>query len=350
MRNDRPDLLRPDPAGSSGVGLALIRIGLGLAFGGLTLWLAFRGAAIGGLRAALSDADVRWILVALGSVVLTVAVGVARWRLLFHPENRGLSWASLAAAFLVGQTLNIVLPLRLGEMARAYWVSRAEDIPVGRALGTIGVEKLADLASLGLATAALLILASVPPWVQSPGRVLTAIGAVAGATVLLLASKGEWALQAVSRGAAWLPQPLGRRLTHLAESALEGSRIVYSWKASAVAGLLSLLVLALAASTNYVLFLAFGLKLPVVAALLLLVTLQVGNAVVSVPGNIGVFHYVTVLTLGAYSVDRPVALAYAIALYLIALVPKILAGAGLLALGPRDLTLRMFTREWGGRA
>lgn len=46
----------------------------------------------------------------------------------------------------------------------------------------------------------------------------------------------------------------------------------------------------LAASTNYLLFVAFGFELPVIAALFLLVVLQVGNNAVSVPGNIGVFH------------------------------------------------------------
>jgi uncharacterized protein (TIRG00374 family) len=338
-------------AAPPGVFRDLLRLGLGLIVGGVALWLALRGAVIGGLRTALSGADVFWIGVALGSVILTVAVGVVRWRLLFHPESTGLSWSSLAAAFLIGQMLNIMLPLRLGEMARAYWLSRSEDIPVGRALGTIGVEKLADLTSFGLAAVALLVLAAVPPWVQSPGRVLAATGALAATSVLVLAARRRWIMQGVIRGAAWLPSTFGRRLVHLAETGLEGSRVVSSWKASAVAGLLSLLVLVLAASTNYLLFVAFHLKLPLVAALLLLVTLQVGNTVVSVPGNIGVFHYITVLTLSAYSVDHQFALAYAIVLYAIAHVPKVLAGAVLLVCAPRELTAGMFAwRHRGGRA
>ena len=49
---------------------------------------------------------------------------------------------------------------------------------------------------------------------------------------------------------------------------------------------------------------AFGFKLPAIAALFLLVVLQVGNSAVSVPGNLGVFHYLTVLALAVYGIDR----------------------------------------------
>jgi uncharacterized membrane protein YbhN (UPF0104 family) len=86
----------------------------------------------------------------------------------------------------------------------------------------------------------------------------------------------------------------------------------------------------LAASTNYLLFFAFDLRLPASAAVVLLIALQVGNAIVSVPGNLGVFQYVTVLTLGAYSIDRDLAFAYSVILYLVSLLPKVVVGAVLM--------------------
>ena len=342
--------VRPGPAPPPDLFRDLWRLGLGLIIGALTLWLSLRGAAIAGLRSALERADLFWIVLALGTVLLTVAVAVVRWRVLFHPESAGLSWTNLTGAFLVGQMLNIMLPIRLGEMARAYWLSRAEDIPMGRALGTIGVEKLADLASLGLTAVALLVLAAVPPWVQSPGRVLVITGAIAATGILFLSAGRRWFLHGVTRVAQRWPRVVGRRAIDLVETTLEGSRAVHSWKASAGVGLLSILVPLLAASTNYLLFIAFRLPLPLVAALLLLVSLQVANTIVSVPGNLGVFHYVTVLTLGAYSVDHDAALAYAIVLYVVALVPKILAGAVLMACAPRELTAGMFAWRHSGPA
>lgn len=312
-----------------------LRIGLGLVLGGVALWFVFRDADIGSLRAALLAADARWIVVALGSVLATVAVAVWRWRVLFHPEGEQISWFNLASALLIGQMLNIVLPFRLGEITRGYWVSRAGGIPVGRALGTIGMEKLADLATLGIAALFLLAVVAIPPWLRRSTYALAGLSTLALVGVHVLAARGSRLLNDVRRAAAVFPQPIARRVTQLAATAFEASRVLDSWTASATVGVLSVLVLVLAASTNYFLFVAFDFGLPVLAAFVLLVALQIGNTIVSVPGNIGVFHYITVLMLGAYAVDRHLALAYAIVLYVIALIPKILAGAALLALGPR---------------
>ena len=93
-----------------------------------------------------------------------------------------------------------------------------------------------------------------------------------------------------------------------------------------VAALLTALILAVAASTNLLVAKAFHLQVPAVTALVLLLVLQAGTAVVSVPGNIGVFHYLTVVTLAAWQVPRPVALATAIVLHAVSLGPKVLLG------------------------
>lgn len=83
----------------------------------------------------------------------------------------------------------------------------------------------------------------------------------------------------------------------------------------------------IAATTNLLVLQSFGLPVPAIAAMVLLVVLQIGTAVVSVPGNIGVFHYFTVLTLAAWDVPRPTALATAVVLHIVSLGPKIVLAA-----------------------
>lgn len=311
------------------------RLIAGAIVGAAALWLASRGTDLAVLGNAIAAADGRWTTVALASVVVTVASGVARWRLLFYPEASARSWLVLAGAYVVGQMLNILLPLRLGEVARAAWVSRAERIPVGRVLGTIAVERLADLVTVGVVAAALLMLATVPSWLLTPGRALIGTAALAGVAMALLAWRGASVAGVGGRLARRLPAFVGVRLERLITDAISGTRILDRWPMTMAAGILSVVVLLLAASTNYLLFLAFGLDVPAAAALILVIALQVGNTLVSVPGNVGVFHYVTVLTLGAYSVEPDAAFAYAVLLHLVALMPKVIAGAGLLAVSRR---------------
>ena len=83
-----------------------------------------------------------------------------------------------------------------------------------------------------------------------------------------------------------------------------------------------------AASPGYV-----GLALGAVmaAALIVLVALQVGTAVPSSPGRIGVFEYICVLSLAPFGVEREMALAYGLVLHAVAYGPPLVVGAALLA-------------------
>ena len=91
-----------------------------------------------------------------------------------------------------------------------------------------------------------------------------------------------------------------------------------NWRSSLSAWALSALLVVLAAATNYVLFLAFDLRLTPVHALLLFVVLQIGSVPVATPGNIGVFHYLILLVLTAFGVEQTVAVAYAVVLHAVA--------------------------------
>jgi len=59
--------------------------------------------------------------------------------------------------------------------------------------------------------------------------------------------------------------------------------------------------------------------------------LQVGIAPPSLPGKLGVFHYLTVLALSFFGVARSAALTYALVLYAVALLSKVLVGGAWLA-------------------
>jgi len=89
----------------------------------------------------------------------------------------------------------------------------------------------------------------------------------------------------------------------------------------------SLLIWAMGILVNYIIFLALGLSLSFTAALFLLVVLQVGIAVPSVPGKLGIFQYLCILALAPFGVGKSSALSYSVLLYLVAVGPVLLLGA-----------------------
>jgi hypothetical protein len=306
-----------------------IRLVIGSLLGLVALWLALRGTDAAAVWLSLAEAAPGWVLAAGASVVITIAAGVVRWRLLLgSPE--GLPHTVVANALIVGQMLNVVLPIRLGELARAYIVSRSEAIPAARVFTTIAVEKLADLMLIGVTAGLLIMFATLPDWLHGPGAALVATGLLAAVAAAFGLRPGAipWAGRLATRLAptAWRPR-IQRQFT----LAGEGLTALQNRATSVEFWLLTTATVLLAASTNYLLFFAFDLRLSPVTAMVLLLSLQVGTTIAPAPGNLGVFHYVVVLVLTAYGVDRTTALAYALALYAVAILPKVGVGGILLA-------------------
>jgi len=311
---------------------ALPRIVVGAGLGTLALWLAFREIDWPTLGTALRNIHYTLAALALLSVLTVLLMSTARWRLLFYPDHQGLPWRGLFNGIVLAQMLNIIIPARLGDVARAYALPVSERISKVRILATVVIEKTIDLGVVGLSVFLLLLTVSLPPWLRNSGKALLVTILVAVCVVVILGFRGSLLLAWVERQLQRFPGAWGVRFTGYTRSMLDGFSSVRYPRISFYVWGLSFLMMVVAATTNYILFIALDLRLPPIAALFLLVVLQIGIAPPSLPGKIGVFHYLVVLGLSVYSVDKSVALSYAIVLYVVALLPKIVIGAVILGL------------------
>jgi uncharacterized membrane protein YbhN (UPF0104 family) len=84
--------------------------------------------------------------------------------------------------------------------------------------------------------------------------------------------------------------------------------------------------------TNHLALLAFQIQLPIAASMLVLIVLQVSIALPSVPGRIGIFEYLCVLSLAVFGIARSVGFSYGILLHIVALLPSTLLGLLFLAM------------------
>lgn len=320
---------------------------VGTALGVVALYLAFRDVEIGQIRDALVAADYGLVALALASIFLTLLVTTVRWRLLFYPRHRRLRWRNLFVGIVVGQMVNIVIPARMGEVMRSYAVGQNEGVSKMLVLGTIVVEKVMDFLALGLGFTILLPLVAMPLWVGQPGRAVAILGGAALLGILALAFFGERFVGLVRKVGRWMPGRLGERVVRYGERALMGLSSLRNWRVSLLAWGLSCLIWLLGATTNYIVLRAMGLSLPVTAALFLLLVLQVGDVPPSSPGKIGVFHYLTVLALSVFSVERNLALSCAVLLHLVVYLPKIVLG-GIFVAWPGQGLLRKAIRAVPG--
>jgi len=324
----------------------MLRLILGAAVGLLLLALAFRGVDWRQVGRAVAGANHPLLVLALGTVLLTTLAKAARWRLLFPQEHGRPRLSKLFPVLLIGQTVNAVLPARLGEITRAYLIGEIEGVDKALALSTVIVEKALDAIMLLILVALLFAFMPLPGWLGRSGILVSGFLAAVVCLALVGVYRTQW-IQNRSKGIAksplvawiWRSRPskigsfdLERSLRTITAGLSTLCRTVLDrtvqWRD--VAGQLvgwSVFVWAMAALTNYLTFLALGIEAPFLAALFLLAALYLGAAAPSPPGRVGVFHYVCVLSLSLFSVDRSLALSYGLVLHLIVFAPMISLGA-----------------------
>lgn len=295
-------------------------------------------AAVGTLYACVADvrwpelldafrrASLPWTVAAAASVLLTLALVTVRWGLLVGSDPSPRRWRVLWDSVVFGQAVNIIVPLRFGEGARAAVTCRGLDVPLGRVTVGLALERVLDVAAF--ATLALVLSLSG----LMPG---TFAGLLPAAATVTLATMGATLLlvRFLPRILVWLRQHVGMLAPAAAWIEMQESAMRGGWAditrrhQLATTALLTAVIPVASAATNLLVFRGFDLAIPAVAALVLLVVLQIGTAVVSVPGNIGVFHYLTLVTLVAWGVPRPTALATAVVLHAVSLGPKVVLAA-----------------------
>ena len=134
-------------------------------------------------------ANGRYVFLIPGSILFIIGIWTRaiRWRVLLKDE---ISVTDSFHIINIGYFLSGILPLRLGDVARAWLVTRREQPIAGfTALSTIVVERLLDLLAVLAMLGFTIFLIDVPTEVSSAGA-LMAIMALAGGLVLaFLAAK-----------------------------------------------------------------------------------------------------------------------------------------------------------------
>ena len=295
----------------------------------------------------LREANYLYVIPAIGLYFVAVYFRAARWRYLLSPLG-AIPVGRLYPVVIISYAANNLLPARLGELVRAYYLAQREPVSGSAALATIGVERIYDgltLLAFGAVTAPLLLLLGEFDEAGSAYRttallISAAIGVVflaALASVTLLATR-PGLVRGIDRLLNLLPARVSPKLIELAHGFILGLSILNSPRQHAQLFLRSLPVWLIEGAVYLVLAYSFNLHqylgalwilLPV--ALLVTATSNLATAIPVSIGGIGPFEVATQQTLIGTGVAAETATGYALALHLVALwLPVSLAGLALL--------------------
>jgi hypothetical protein len=300
------------------------------------LYFAFRGIEFDEVMSHMRTTNVWLMVLAAALATGTFPLRAIRWRPILDPVVPKIPYGKLWRATAIGMMINNVVPARVGEIARAFALTRSTPaLPLPASLASLVVDRLLDAVLIfGLMFAAMMspafpqgaqisgrsvssyavigvaftvvALVALYAFILFPARVLAIWDAVARRMSPKIAAKGREALVSLSKGLSVLREP--RRFA-----------VVLGW---------TLAHWLLNALAFWVGFRAAGMDLPFSAALFLQGIIAIGVAVPQAPGFFGVFeHFARIGLVGIYGVPADAAVSWAIGYHLMSYVPITVIGA-----------------------
>ena len=300
------------------------------------IWLSLRGVDFAEFVEAMRSAHYIWIIPVVVATLFSHWIRAYRWQVLVAavPDDSSsrIPTLELFASVMIGYMVNYALP-RVGEVARCTHLSTRHRLSFPALLGTVAVERIADILvlGLGLIITALFLrgrlqsmfeLVTLPqfPWIWI------------GICCLILAIVIYFGLRLNAAS------PLRTKFLSLIAAFVDGIKSIVRtpqrWRLGWTTALMWLTYGLMA----YIPILMFDLQSSASLSYwdgLAIMFIGVLGILVPTPGGAGSFHYITVLTLTAvYGIAQPDAAAYAVFVHGAQLFLYLATGALVLSLKP----------------
>ena len=281
------------------------------------LWV-LRDFEVEQLRTMLATADYRFLLVLPLLVVIEQLIRAFKWRqFLFALRPVGV-WR-LFGAIMVGYLANLVVPVRVSPLVRAWLVARLEDMRVGTVLASIALDRIVDGFVFVAITLAALVFVVFPDETGSVREGLVWGGAGSLAVFSALVAGLLFLRRLASRGTV-LPEFLLRRLPDRLVRPVDAFAVLFAegivlpraaWRRAMI--VVASVAIKFVATLHFVFAgLAFGVLLAPMEYVFAMVFLGFMIILTGMLRIVGGFTVGAVFVLGGFGVDVETALAMAI--------------------------------------
>jgi hypothetical protein len=192
------------------------------------LYFAFRHLDLGRLYDILLEAEPIWLLALAISIPIEQVLRGWKWRQILY-DIRPVGTFRLFKAVMVGYFANMMMPIGLSPLVRAWLIARLEELKISTVLLTTAIERFVDGIVFAILVGVLVIFAALPETEDNLRLALM----VAGSTSLALFSGligGLYLVKnhlidlnsLVGRFVAWLETLFGGRLAGIGLGMAEG--------------------------------------------------------------------------------------------------------------------------------
>jgi uncharacterized protein (TIRG00374 family) len=302
----------------------LIQLGIGLAISAVLVFVLVKQIDTTAVVQAIALADARLIVGAVAVYLFAMCLRAMLWGRLL---SNAVPTALLFRVLIVGFAISFLLPLRLGEIARAYLLKRWANVGYVTTLASIVAERVLD----GLAVGSIMLVAALfidaPAYVFGLGFSVVAGFAFMTIVLVVASTRGASLIDLSTAVAARVPPKFGKIAVGLARGfasglePLKNVRALPELMALSIAGWLCQFLV------FYLIMLAFPMRASFPLALLGGGVANFATLLPSAPGFVGTFDAALMkVVMDVQGVSLEIAAAYALVVHTVIVVPIVVLG------------------------
>jgi len=316
----------PSSRAAAGNSLRYSLIALGILASALFLWLSFRETDFVEIRSTLASANAFWVIPFLLLLFGFYWLKSRRWRDLLSPTKTMRS-ADLFPAVMIGYAGTAILPMQMGELVRAFIVSRDQSMRYAHVLGSIGIERVFDFLSvLALLGFVFVTGEDIPPVMRTAGY-FVALGCLVALTLTtLLVTHTDMVLRITRFALGWLPETLVQKVLDQMRQLSMGFQVLRHPRVLIAVTINSLVQWLLMGACILFSLWAFDIDVPPTAAAMVLAATIIGISLPTSPGYVGNIQLAFALALLPYGVSKEAAIAASIYYHVLAYVSVVAVG------------------------
>ena len=285
------------------------------------LHYSFNNVDLNELLFYLSSSNFTLILLGMILLVLSVLLRAIRWKMIIE-SIESIKINKLFSATMIGYFGNAVFPFRMGELLRAFALSKDAKIETSTAFGSILLERIIDM--LGLVFT-MIIFGSLFPFSGYSKKIMFYVAFVTLlilAIIILLSLKQSSLIKFVENFPGY------RKITKLIKSILDGLTSIRDFKKSWKIIISTLLIWGIYFLITWLVSLSLGVGLDWIGVGVTLIFTSLAIALPAAPSAVGTYHAAAIYVLTElFLLDRSIAQSFAVVLHAVGLFPLISIGA-----------------------
>ncbi|MBN2468546.1 MAG: flippase-like domain-containing protein, partial [Deltaproteobacteria bacterium] len=287
--------------------------------------LAVRNVRVDHLATALATANYLFLIPAVLLTLLVYWFRAVRWRYMLIPI-KPVHDSQLFTITMIGFMANNILPVRIGELVRAYLLGKRENLSKSLSLGTVVVERLLDSLTIMSLSVPFVLFFAFPPWVKQVGIVFLVIYAGVISLLLLLYFFSEKITRVLERLLSPISPAFSDRIEHIVDSFCQGLTLFKSWRQVFWILVYSYFIWVGASLIVMLILYSFHFIVPLYAPFFMLAMITLGASIPSSPGFVGTLQFFCVAGLAFFGIPEGESLGFSIVYHASQYVPITVLG------------------------